>query len=1308
LLFAASTLAQPAPRQPLINQPVMESQLTTLRGNTHPMARPQFDIGAAAPDLPMQRMLLVLKRSPQQDAALQKLLDDQQDKASPNYHKWLTPDEFGVQFGATDQDLQQISGWLQSHGLQVNRITHGRTVIEFSGVEAQVENAMHTSIHKFLVNGEEHWANTSDPQIPAALAPAVAGIVSLHSFYKKPQYHFTGVYAKSPVTGNVNLVSPEFTFPDQQSCGGNCFAVAPFDFATIYNLLPLWNSGIDGTGQSIAIVGRSNINIQDVRDFRSIFGLAVNDPTITLDGFDPGLTGDEIEAAIDVQWSGAAAPQAAINLVVSGSTETSDGVDLSALYIVDRNLAPVMSESFGQCEAALGSAGNQFYRALWEQAASQGISVFVSSGDNGSAGCDFNQGFVPQPAQFGLEVSGLASTPFNVAVGGTDFNDFSNPQTYWNISNDPTTQESAKGYIPETTWNDSCSNAIFASIGFSTNGETNCNNSQLRGFVSTIGGSGGASSCITGNGTLASCAGGYPKPSWQTGSGVPADGKRDIPDVSLFASNGFVGNFYVLCEADLSFAGTCNLNQPFVTFFGVGGTSVSSPAFAGIMSLVDQQMHGRQGNPNFVFYKLAAQQTPSSCNSSTGPASTCVFNDVTSGTIAMPCQAGSRNCTVSTPGHQFGILSGYTATTGYDLATGLGSVNANNLVTKWSTVTSTFRPTLTSLTLTPTTNLIHGQSVTVTGNVAPSSGTGTPTGDVSLLTSTGLSVDGFTLSGGTISGSTTLLPGGTYTVTAHYPGDGTFGSSNSTPPISVTVGKENSSSQLQLITFDFQGNLISNNATTAVYGAPVFLRANVLNSAGALCQPNPLGGSGCPTGNVNLTDNNSPLDGGTFGLNSLGYAEDQVIQLSGGSHSVKVQYPGDGSFNASTTTTAYSITPAPTTIGAPFVQFGQVSSPFSANVTVQSTSSGVAPTGTVTFRVNGSAVGGTVSYSSSPGSFSNPTASLFASFNSSASAFATAGTYTISASYSGDTNYGTSTSSGSSISVKYPPPGISMNPTSVTVAAGASVTISAIVDTFRKNVPLPTGTVPFIFWGPMSPVTGTQSYSAITDSSGNVALQASLTFVPAGSSSIAASYNGDSNYPAAQSGSGLVDVIVTGADFALVPSSSSLTVNPGSGGNLLIYVQAQSSYNGTINFSSGSCTGLPSESTCSFNPASVTGAGYASLNVSTTAPHFLAASQAGSFGNGFLLAAAGMPVASLLFVVIPHRRTRRTIGCCMLGTILALGLGCGGGSGGGGGGGGGSTDPGTPRGNYQITVTATSGSGSSAITHTTTFTLVVQ
>jgi subtilase family serine protease len=1283
---------QMSPR-PLITQPLVESQLTTLRGNTHPLALPQFDIGVAQPDMPMNRMLLVLKRSPEQEHSLRTLLDNQQDKASPQYHKWLTPDEFGTQFGPADQDVQIVTGWLQTHGFQVNRVSHGRTVIEFSGTEAQVEEALHTSIHKYAVNGEEHWANASDPQIPAALAPVVAGVASLNNFPRKPLSKILGTY--SPKTRRLTRANPEFTLQgwgcDQDD---NCYAVGPADFGTIYNMQPLWNSGVDGTGQTIAIVGETDINLQDVRDFRNLFGLPAKDPTIIYDGPNPGLQGDESEADIDVEWSGAIAPNANIDFVASESTETTFGVDLSAIYIIDHNLAPVMSESYGECELGLGTSGNQFYSTLWAQAAAQGITVILASGDDGSNGCTY------APAKYGLNVSGFASTPFNVAIGGTDFNDLLNPQQFWNLNNATATQESAKSYIPETTWNLSCTNSILlGDLRWGTNAENNCNNSQLQqfGLLESVGGSGGKSSCTSNSQTLGSCSGGYPKPSWQVAPGVPADGKRDIPDISLFASNGVMGNFYIYCQADSS--ANCALPQ----YGAAGGTSFGAPIFAGIMALINQQTNSTegQGNANYVLYKLASQQTASACNSATGSGASCVFNDVTSGTIAMPCVAGTPNCSVQTAGHAYGILSGYATGTGYDLATGLGSLNVANLAANWNSVA--FRPTTTSLGLAPTSSLTHGQSVTVTGSVAASSGSGTPTGKVSVLTSTGLSVDGFTLTNGAISGNTNLLPGGTYTVTAHYAGDPTFGGSDSTP-VSITVGKENSSTQPELVTFDWNGNLISNNASTAVYGSPYLFRVNVLNSAGALCNPNPLGESSCPTGTVTLTDNSSPLDGGSFKLNSLGYTEDQPVQFPGGSQVVNATYSGDNSFNASSATATYRITPAPTTAGSTFWNAGEALGMLQATLYVDAHSTGVVPRGTFTFYVNGTAVPGSVSYNPYPSSPSNPNVMLQADFGSTASPFPTPGTYSISATYNGDNNYQSVTFPGSTVNLKFPRSTVWVQSSSYSIAAGSSVNLSATIIGYSKTI-APTGTIAFS--SSLGPISAPVTYSTITNANtGDLDLVGGISITPTFTDFFGAQYTGDSNFTSGQSSA---QVVVNGTDFTLSMQQSTVTLKAGQNTQIPMLIGMQSGTD-QVTFSATPCTGLPAESTCvaNLNPVPYTYSNF--LTITTTGPHIVARKQQHAWG-GFVLAFLLTPMLGIIWTS-DRRRPFRALGFGIVGSILLLGLGCGGGSnagGGGGGGGGGShTDPGSPPGSYTVTVTATRGSGSTAITHTATFTLVVQ
>ncbi|MGA8154518.1 MAG: S53 family peptidase [Terriglobales bacterium] len=566
-----------------ITQFIDDDRRIVLRGNRHPLATAANDTGRVSGDYRMERMILTLKPDPTQQAGLERLMQSQHDPESPAYHRWLTPVEYGQRFGVSESDLQQIVNWLRTHGLDSVEIAPSRSAIVFGGAAAQVETAFHTQIRTFRVADTLHHANSSDPEIPGALSAVVAGVVSLHDFRSQPMH----TAMQRPVT--------EF------SAGGTHY-LTPSDFAAIYDVGALYQQSIDGTGQSIAIVGRSNLNISDVRQFREAFGLPANDPQIIVNGVDPGIlnSGEESEAALDVEWSGAVARNATIKFVVSASTGSSDGTYLSAQYIVNHNLAPVMSMSFGLCEAALGASGNSFINSLWRQAAAQGITVFVSSGDSGAAGCDSSSSTL---ARAGRGVNGLCSSPYSVCVGGTQFSD-SNYGRYWASANASGTMASALGYIPEAAWNESGGAGLWAGCG----------------GVSTV----------------------YAKPAWQGGPGVPASGKRDVPDVALAAAghDGYLiymnGNNWVL-----------------------SGTSASSPSLAGLMALVVQSMNAAQGNADTVFYSLANKQK------SGGAA---VFHDVAKGNNSVPG------------------LSGFKAGTGYDMATGLGSVDAYVLVSHWTDV----------------------------------------------------------------------------------------------------------------------------------------------------------------------------------------------------------------------------------------------------------------------------------------------------------------------------------------------------------------------------------------------------------------------------------------------------------------------------------------------------------------------------------------------------------------------------------------------------------------------------------------------
>jgi pseudomonalisin len=617
-----------------------DDQTVTLRGNVHPLAQARYDAGAVASDFPMEHMLLTLLPDPAQQDALNQFVDSQYNPESPYYHQWLTPQQYGERFGASESDTAQVANWLQSHGMAVEEVTAGRRSIIFSGTAAQVQATFHTAIHTYKIGDEVHHANVNDPEIPAALAQVVGGVVSLHDFHSEAMH------------GLVRKPSPEFS-------SGGAYYLAPGDFATIYDLGPLYQQGISGTGQSVAIVARSNIKLADARQFRTSFGLPANDPQIIVNGTDPGVwnSDEETEADLDVEWSGAVARNATIKFVVSKSTNSSDGVDLSAQYIVNHNLAPVMSTSFGLCEASLGSSGNSFLSSLWQQAAAEGITVFVSSGDSGAAGCDSASA---STATRGRAVNGLCSTQYSVCVGGTELNDVSSPTLYWASSNSAGTQASALSYIPEVVWNAS-------------------------GPGYGLWASGGGASTV------------YAKPSWQAGTGVPADGKRDVPDVALTAA-GHDG-YLIYQEGEL---------------YEVGGTSAASPSFAGVMALVVQNTAARQGNANIAFYSLASKQRA-------GGAS--VFHDITTGNNSVPGQTG------------------FNATAGYDQATGLGSVDGSVLVSHWSdaSIVPTFQATLSANSL----SVATGSNGSVTVKVAVNGGfnaavafsvTGLPSGVTAAFT----------------------------------------------------------------------------------------------------------------------------------------------------------------------------------------------------------------------------------------------------------------------------------------------------------------------------------------------------------------------------------------------------------------------------------------------------------------------------------------------------------------------------------------------------------------------------------------------
>jgi subtilase family serine protease len=702
LIFAglACTSSAYSSAQTQVLGAIDETHRVVLSGNTRPEAKAENDLGPVDDSLALEHMQLLLRRPEKLQRQLDAYTESLVDKSSPNYHHWLTPDEFGERFGVSQDDIDTVTGWLELHGLRVNTIYPNRVTIDFSGSAAAVREAFTTEIHHYEVKGVRHIANDRDPEIPAALAPVIAGISSLHDFRPHPMFKRRAQY----------------TYGSGQN---ETWAVTPSDLATIYNLNPLFNKGYRGRGQTIVVIEDTNVySTDDWTTFRKAFGLsgykAGNFKQVhpapksgANNCSNPGVNsdGDDMEAILDAEYASAAAPGATIELASCDNTNTTFGGQIALQNTLNDSgtLPGVISMSYGDCEPDNLAAGNLAFRNIFEQAADEGVSVFVSAGDEGAASCDAGDNVAY--ATHGISVSGYASTQYNVAVGGTDFADtyLNDDPTYWNSKN-TASYGSAKSYIPEIPWNDSCASVLFAKYitrSSTTYGKSGfCNSSDGEdGYLNVVGGSGGPSSCATGTASITDVVSGtckgWAKPSWQSLVGVPADGVRDIPDVSLFAANGFWGHYYVICFSDPGNGGVPCTGAP-SNWAGGGGTSFSSPIMAGIQALVNEKTGARNGNPDKVYYAIARKEYgtkgSATCNSSKGNKAdaSCVFYDVTLGDMDMVCRGAGggvvHDCYLD--GATNGVLSttiksyepAFKTGTGWDFATGIGTVNAYNLV----------------------------------------------------------------------------------------------------------------------------------------------------------------------------------------------------------------------------------------------------------------------------------------------------------------------------------------------------------------------------------------------------------------------------------------------------------------------------------------------------------------------------------------------------------------------------------------------------------------------------------------------------
>ncbi len=680
-------------QQRRITRPIDNTRRFTLAGHVPPRARAEFDQGRVSPSLDLKHVTLTLAPSVQQQADLTSLLAAQQDPASPEYHHWLTPEEYAARFGANDADLTQIKSWLESQGLTVTGVARGRNWISADGTAAQVEQALQTEIHEYVVDGKTHFANATEPSLPAAFSGVIRSIRGLNNFRMKP----------ASLRAPSNLASPDYT-----STRGNHY-LAPNDFATIYDINPIYAAGIDGTGQKIVVAGQTQINLSDIEEFRTSYSLAGNDPQVVFvpGTKDPGLSSTDLpEADLDLEWSGAVARNATIYFVY-----TNDVMD-SIQYAIDQNLAPVITSSYGLCEAETGRADALTFQGWAQQGNAEGITWFNASGDAGGADCD-------DSTNPGLGVDIPAAIPEVTGVGGTEFSEGSGQ--FWNTSNG-NGQSSVLSYIPETTWNDSATDGQPSASG------------------------GGASTFFT-------------KPSWQTGPGVPSDNARHVPDVAFNAS----------ADHDGYLVYTGGQVQVY------GGTSAPTPAFAGMIALLNQYQVSRGaqsspgvGNLNPKLYALA--------QSASG-----AFHDVTTGNniVTVSCSTRSRGCTASPVG--------YSAGTGYDQVTGLGSLDAYAFFNSFSGTAITPIQPVTSITLvaSPTSITVNG-TLNLTATVSSTDGV-TPTGTVAFADGT-VSLGSAVLSGsgGTATATITVagmqLPQGSAILTAEYNGN-----ANTTASVTVSV-----------------------------------------------------------------------------------------------------------------------------------------------------------------------------------------------------------------------------------------------------------------------------------------------------------------------------------------------------------------------------------------------------------------------------------------------------------------------------------------------------------------------------------------
>lgn len=696
----------------LYSLPSSSDPRVSLPDTVSPRVKTASVLGHLGGDTHLTGMSLVLKPTDAQAAALQQLLADQQNPSSPKYHQWLTPQTFGEQFGLSDADLAIVKDWLTSKGFTVDEVAPSRNRIVFSGTASAVESAFTTTLQRFHRADQDYFENNTAISLPQSLAGVVSGITGISSYHIQPPVH-------AP-----QAVSPQFT----NSAGTHY--IVPWDFRQIFGMNTLISQGFDGTGIKIGVIGQSSVDSNQLTYFQQKTGQTVKLPTMLLipntGNSGQYSVGDEGESELDLEYASGSAPGATVLFIYTGLGKNS-GVFDAMIYAVTNNLAPILTLSYGGCEASNKAYAQSTMEPVLAQASSQGQTILVSSGDQGAASCEPSSNNTTT-ATGGLSVSYPASSPNVTAVGGTQLN--SDASTYWSSSNN-SYGGSAIGYMPETSWNDTVSYKALSASG------------------------GGASNVFT-------------KPSWQTGTGVPSANQRYVPDVAF--PSAIMEHPYIVCTVGTyPCNGTAALGSGSSAGGGslIGGTSAAAPNFAAMLAIVEQALGGYAlGNINSQLYTLAAGSSASS-----------IFHDITTGNNIVNCSGGSTGCSSTTVGTT-GTM-GYNAGVGYDEVTGLGSIDASGLTAGLkSSITSTTKRTpvvtVVAATTTPTGGATDAISITVAG---PATGTPTPTGTVTLTIDgtagspitlvSGAASYTYTVPACTITTSTTC----SHIITATYSGD---------------------------------------------------------------------------------------------------------------------------------------------------------------------------------------------------------------------------------------------------------------------------------------------------------------------------------------------------------------------------------------------------------------------------------------------------------------------------------------------------------------------------------------------------------